>query len=536
MTTFSLTKLLRLGCFALALLVNPGLTSADMPPVLFYSDLDSGPNSGGQDDKGVFVTVWGGNFGTKPGTVSVGGGRAEKYPAWSDTKIIFQLGPDAKTGDIVVTTADNLSSNSLPFTVRPGRIFFVSAKHSSRGSGSYENPWRSPGSFYGKMRPGDTLYFREGTYSEQYTQTNWGSYNFTLGRATGGTADKPIAFVGYPGETAILKAPSQSYGNITFADSTETQAHYMTVANLTLQGADFCIGGGGFWQREKSGGTHVRIVGNRLSANYDGNTMTGLISVMGDSWRIFGNEFVDTGTTPPINNNHALYIMTGASDIDVGWNQFRNLRMGHVIQVHTDIPYRYQDIRIHDNVITAANNNDSRGINVGRALPGTYGAIYNNVLHNVGQNFSAIAIYSGDWKIYNNTLYNINATDGIIWVSAQAGKVPTAKVVNNIIYSDGQSPYVSALHGAKLSQLTLSNNLTFGYSPPDTPKAKNGVTADSLFQDPAKGDFHLRSGSPAINQGSETVAPIVTRDRDGVPRPQGKHFDIGAYEAVAPAR
>ncbi len=536
MTLFSPTRLLRLVCLVLALLASPGLAWSAMPPVIFYSDLDSGPNSGGQDDNGVYVTVRGKNFGATPGTVTIGGGRAKNYLTWNDTKLIFQLGPEAKTGDIVVTTADNQPSNSIPFTVRPGRIFFVSAKHSSRGSGTHDNPWRSPGSFYGKMRPGDTVYIREGVYSEQYSETNWGSYNFTLGRAAGGAPDKPIAFVGYPGETAGFKAPSRSYGNFTFADSTETRADYMTIANLTFQGADFCIGGGGFWQREKGGAAHIRIVGNRLSAKYDGNTMTGLISVMGDSWRIFGNEFADTGTTPPINNNHALYIMTGASDIDVGWNRFSNLRMGHVIQVHTDIPYRYQDIRIHDNVITAASVNDSRGINVGRALPGTFGAIYNNVLYNIGQNFSAIAIYSGDWKVYNNTLYNIRATDGMIWISGQAGQTPTARIVNNILYSDGQSPYVTTLHGAKSGQLTQSNNLYLGYSRPDAPETKNGTKANLLFQDPAAGDFHLRPGSPAIDEGSETVAPVVTRDHDGTPRPQGKRFDVGAFEAVAPAR
>jgi len=510
-------NLLRLGCLAIALLAYPGLALAEMPPVLFYSDLDSGPNTGGKNDKGVFVTVWGKNFGATPGAVTIGGGRADNYPTWSDSKISFQLGPNAKSGDIVITTAGNHSSNPIPFIVRAGIIFII-----------------SPNNSIPRMQPGDTLYFREGVYSKQYADTNWGSYNFTLGRSTGGSPGKPIAFVGYPGETAILKSPSRSYGNITLGDSTETAANYVTIANLTLQGADFCIGGGGFWQKEKGGGAHIRIVGNRLSASYSGNTMTGLLTVMADSWRVFGNEFADTGTTPPINNNHAIYIMTGASDVDVGWNQFRNLRMGHVIQVHTDISYLYQDIRIHDNLITASSVNDSRGINVGRALPGTHGLIYNNVIYNVGQNFSAIAIYSGDWKIYNNTLYNIHATNGMIWISGQAGVTPTAKVVNNIFYSDGQSPYATALHGAKSSQLTLDSNLYFGYSG-SVSDDKNGVKGNPLFQNSASGDFHLKPGSPAIDHGL-SVAPFVTRDFDGVSRPQAARFDIGAFEATAPAR
>jgi hypothetical protein len=546
MSVFSLEKLLRLGCLALVLLASPELTSAGLPPVIFYSDLDSGPNSGGQDDKGVFATVWGKNFGMKPGTVGIGGGHADNYPHWSDTKITFQLGPEAKTGNIVVTTADNQSSNSIPFTVRPGRIFFVSAKHSSRGSGSYEKPWRSPASFYGNMRPGDTLYFREGTYAEQYGETNWGSYNFTLGSATGGAPGKPIAFVGYPGETAIIKAPSQSYGNFTLGDSTETHANYVTIANLTLKGADFCIGGGGWWERPHGGATNVRVVGNILSASYSGNTMTGLITVQNDNWRVLGNEMKDTGTGAPINNNHGIYNQAAASNTEIAWNYFHDLRMGGVIQVHTDPYYVYTNVRIHDNVIAKGANGDSRGITIGNALTGTYGSIYNNIFDGIGQDFGAIGIGSGDWKIYNNTFYNIYATGGIIFVSnlpRQLGgapanwAMPTADIKNNIIYSDGQSLYVAAIAGASMSQMTLSNNLYFGYrNESGASKVKNGITADPLFHNPAVGDVHLRPGSPAIDQGSDTVAPTVTRDHDGVPRPQGRHFDVGAFEAVVPPR
>jgi len=538
MITCTCKNIFRVGWFAIVLLVSPGITTlAGSPaPVIFYSDLDSGPGKDGQNDKGAFVTVWGKNFGKTPGMVTIGGGQADNYPAWSDTKISFQLGSNAKSGNIVVTTTDNQSSNTIPFTVRTGRIFFTSSSNSSRGSGSYASPWRSPASFYNKAKPGDILYFREGTYSQQYGDSHWGSYNFALGNSNGGAPDRPVALVGYPGETAILDAPSHSYGNINLADSTETVANHVTIANLTLQGADFCIGGGGFWQKNKGGGAYIRIVGNRLSASYEGNTMTGLITVQNDHWRILGNEIKNTGTTPPINNNHGIYVQTGASDTEIGWNYFHDLRMGHVIQVHTDIPYLYQNIRIHDNVITASNVNDSRGINIGRALPGTYGTIYNNILYKLGQNFSAIAIYSGDWKIFNNTLHNIHAVDGMVWISGQAGNTPTAQVMNNIFYSDGQSPYVSALHGAKSSQLEIENNLYFGYTGSDVLEIKGGTKADPSLQDPASGDFHLRAKSPAINRGSDKVAPVVMRDHDGVPRPQDSRFDIGAFEFVIPAR
>lgn len=43
------------------------------------------PNTGGQDDGGAFVTVYGNNFGTIRwnSIVAVGGGQAESYPVWT---------------------------------------------------------------------------------------------------------------------------------------------------------------------------------------------------------------------------------------------------------------------------------------------------------------------------------------------------------------------------------------------------------------------------------------------------------------------
>lgn len=504
-------------------------------PALFFSDLDGGPNTGGQDDKGAFVTVWGNNFGAERGAgeVTVGGGAVERFLHWSDRKIIFQLGPNTASGDIIVISGTGQQSNGIPFQVRSGRIFFIDAAAKSNGSGTFESPWRSPESFYRRIRPGDIGYFRAGTYGENYGG-NWGERNFALGADKGGAEGRPVAFVGYPNETAILRAPGATHGNVTLLDSTRTRANYLTFANLVFQSVGDCLGGGGFWQDEEAGGKYIRVVGNKFSASYTGNTMTGLVSVQGDGWRIFGNEFADTGTTPPINNNHAVYIQTGADDVEVAWNVFRNLRMGHVIQVHTDVFYKYENIRIHDNMISAENSGDSRGIVVGRSLPGSYGVIYNNVLYNLGQGFSAIAIYSGDWKVYNNTLYNIRAPGGMIWVSNQSGKRPTAEIVNNILYSDGESAYVGALHGAEMNQLKLMNNLYFGYrgTAPRPPDA-GAVTADPNLRDPDRGDFRPLSGSPAANRGSPAVTEVVTHDRDGTPRPRGKPVDIGAYEAVA---
>lgn len=57
--------------------------------------------------------------------------------------------------------------------------------------------------------------------------------------------------------------------------------------------------------------------------------------------------------------------------------------------------------------------------------------------------------------------------------------------------------------------------------------AHNLVNADPRFVNVAAGDYHLATGSPAIDAGKNVG---VATDLDGIARPQGAGFDIGAYE------
>src|SRR5690242_10502792 len=111
LTTLSLAVLLLAAPFA----------AAQNAPRLFFTDLISGPNSGGQNNNGVFLTIWGRGFGATQGssTVSVGGGPVSSYPVWTANKVTVQLGAAAKTGNIILTVG-GVASNGLPFTVRTG--------------------------------------------------------------------------------------------------------------------------------------------------------------------------------------------------------------------------------------------------------------------------------------------------------------------------------------------------------------------------------------------------------------------------------
>ena len=56
------------------------------------------------------------------------------------------------------------------------------------------------------------------------------------------------------------------------------------------------------------------------------------------------------------------------------------------------------------------------------------------------------------------------------------------------------------------------------------------VEGDPQFIDASAADFHLQSGSPAIDTGSSVEAPAD--DYEGTSRPQGSGHDIGAFEYV----
>ncbi len=59
----------------------------------------------------------------------------------------------------------------------------------------------------------------------------------------------------------------------------------------------------------------------------------------------------------------------------------------------------------------------------------------------------------------------------------------------------------------------------------------HGLPGPPHFVDPDNGDYHIGPDSAAIDQGPDAG---VSWDKDGISRPQGVAFDLGAYEVPAP--
>ena len=134
--------------------------------------------------------------------------------------------------------------------------------------------------------------------------------------------------------------------------------------------------------------------------------------------------------------------------------------------------------------------------------------------------------------IVNNTVFN-NTRGGIVLDGANGWYVG-----NNIVYSNGGTGCgidprgtIAITYGPNVVQNNQSADFCNTESPISNPSGT--IVANPQFanyQSNGSGDYHLHTGSPAIDAGTTTNAP--SDDYDGISRPQGCCIDIGAYEFV----
>jgi parallel beta-helix repeat protein len=163
----------------------------------------------------------------------------------------------------------------------------------------------------------------------------------------------------------------------------------------------------------------------------------------------------------------------------------------------------------------------------------------NNILVLYSPSYSALNFWwnKGDLgvsnvTIVNNTIVNISQrrADGIYF-----DHITYATAINNLFinFGDADTPYIEYKGG---SNINIHNNAV--YNTDGIPPKGVSYPGDVWMQDPRvvninKLDYHLQSNSPLIDAGYN-LGNLVPDDFDGVIRPQGAGFDIGAYEFPAP--
>jgi hypothetical protein len=505
-------------------------------PVLFYSDITSGPKTGGESNNGVYVTVYGRNFGFTQGSASitVGGGAVASYKIWSDTKVAFQLGASAATGNIVLTNAYG-SSNGLAFTVRSGNIFFASLTgNDSTGTGSFASPWRTIANLKNNLAAGDTGYVEDGV-----SQTTVDDFAADIAITSGGSAGSPIALLGYPGATATIGTNSADFGLRTPAISGNKD--HVVLGELVFRGsAAIDLVNVDDW----------RVVGNDFSCPLGGGQSACFHTDTATNLKYLGNYVHNIGDQAGSIDKfyHAVYFTTNSNSIEAAWNTIvpnptASTTSGgcRAMQFFSTGGSDQFDLHVHDNVI---HDSICDGLNFSTVNPdaGTVEA-YNNIIYHVGtgpdpgnggSQYSCIAVngsaaHTNNAELYNNTMYDCGSR-GLTDAGALALGINT-RLRNNIVSLVGSEVYLVPSSLATCSNFSGSNDLWNGGGTTPTCTTSN-VTSAPQFVDTSTANFHLQSTSPARNAG--VTIGSLTADFDGVPRPQGPAYSIGAYEYFPP--
>jgi len=563
-----------IACLCLSGLFLPAV--AEATPRIFYTDIESGPNTGGENNNGAYLSIFGKGFGDdlKRVKVYIGDGEVVRYMYLGRSygrpdvqQLSVQLGPATSSGSIKVVVNGVISNTDHAFTVRPGKFYFVSLSGSDRKGrvNDVTRPFRTPNyvrELSGTFATGDFIVVRGGEY-DLGDKANVGNYGSWLRANNAGKLDRPMTFMGYPGEVVTATISSFNSANLI---GHYGPSGYWVFANIHVNittsdpshSIDFINIG------EPQNGPCPNVKGGRFSygrlVNIDATGGSGSAAIdinLSDHMKLLGISIHDAGPDIGAATIHPIYLAAEQSDTEVGWCSVERVPESRgVIQAHVDGfsgCYSYKsitNIKIHDNLI-----HDVTGQAI--LLGGGTGDIdiYNNVIYAAPFKKGAfpypdVISLRGNGghlnaRLFNNIVYvNAAATDsGMILGIGSIGSSyfpQRVELRNNIfVLTDPKDIYLGApdQSAAALARwigsgaLVSSNNIWYGSNAglPSFAGASD-FSADPLFVNVREADFRLRSESPAKGKGSSEVSPVVSHDYDMNPRGRVNGYDIGAFQ------
>jgi parallel beta-helix repeat protein len=431
-------------------------------------------------------------------------------------------------------------TSTAVFNVTPiDRHYYVDGNlGSDSNAGSETQPWRTIQKAADTLVAGDTVLIRGGKYVI-------GNNDEPIVVRNSGTSSNYITLQSYPGETVIIQGDYPTDGDPVWFGINLEGVSYIKIQGLTVQGFHAAIDC-------QAPGHHVVIQNNLLLYNSESGfenvgTVSGRYEGC-DYVTIQGNTIHDNGyyaNGVPATRNYegggsgiSMGAYSAPYTFDLNYSHFHSIIRGNLIYHNYDgTGGSLQNVNTHT---------DGNGIIVDMAGNSPPILIENNVIFNNGGRCVEILGSQNIW-IVGNTCYE-NSTDpqmlhpnflGEIAGYRSALPLKNIYIQSNIAYAK-PNIQITYFPDIATSELTMQNNLFFGgIFTSASPKGVNYIIADPLFVnatiDPSTANFHLKPNSPAIDKGTSNLDPASQRiDFDGVSRPQGAGYDIGAYEFPVP--
>lgn len=541
----------------------------DAAPRILYTDALAGPNSGGENDKGMYLSIFGMGFGNsgigKSVKVFIGDVEVDNYRYLGASRgrpdveqITVQVGAlgSPKPGvplPIKVVVNGVASNTDHAFTVQPGDFFFVSTSgnDATAAKNDINRPFRlvqtpREGGVLALMSPGDVIVLRGGPnviWSDVGFENRWFRFRRAAGNEpTGAKGHGYLSIVAYPNEEVRYVPPPNTSGGIHgVGDSYPQYSDWIMISGLRIESVSSSETDAGPINLQAAS-DHWRVINNELGpwpAPESAGCKAGGVVGNGKHVAILGNHIHHIGGGK---QNHGIYLDSNSTDIEVAYNSIHDIASGNLIQMYDNIGGApLNDIRIHHNVIY---NGGRFGLNIADGTH-TFSA-WNNVIYSTAQagvRLNVDADASTSISIVHNTIYDTNLLEG-------GGNAPIvnnwnlgkgrAIIANNIIAlgpnSRGGAYFADT---ADSSAIKFQHNLWFGRRKEPPAQDKNpvggGDRTEPKFASVARGDFSLLPGSPAIDQAEASAPERITDDFAMRARPAGGRADVGAFEFAAPS-
>jgi parallel beta-helix repeat protein len=365
---------------------------------------------------------------------------------------------------------------------------------------------------------GDTVLVSDGTYNENINfngkaVTVKSVHGASLTTINGGGLGTAVLFISGETASSVLNGFTISNGSAGFQAPNYGEGGGIavsnsspTITNNTIRSNNACNGAGigiGF------GGPLIQgnVISNNVQVGCSGGIGGGGISVRGASGgtRIIGNT-ISNNTMPSGGGGISLFAAGGPT--------------------------------IQNNTIQGNNGGQTGGgiVIYNDASPQILqNLFYRNTATSGGAIYWVIPVSTPGLFLLNNTIAENSSGDGS--AIYDGGFDTNMTIVNNLmIGKSGQAAYFCQQFNGTTVPAVFSYNDVFaagaaGISGNCTfATGTNGnISIDPNFIKVLANNFHLQSGSPAIDAGTNTVS-LLTKDLDGFPRIQNGIADIGAYE------